>query len=151
MLEALDFDLTAPVHPQMHVAGIAHLLGDECPEPCLQTAFAIANDCFRFDLVLRYAPSVLAAACVYAAAAAHQLPGRGWLERLDASSVPAVEEAVAALCAAYRRCSALDASAFDGCAGQLTRRRAPRRPVQVQPPPSVAGGNRNMLGCQFLL
>lgn len=132
MLEALDFDLSTPAHPQMHVARIGHSLGAECPEACLQTAFAIANDCFRFDLVLRHPPHVLAGACVYAAAAAHQLPGREWLERLDAASVPAIEHAVAALCGAYARCAAHDASAFDACVARLprdARRRAARRPA----------------------
>ena len=90
ILEAFQFNLCSPSCAVFDaVAQITHTLGPACPEPCAKTAFAIANDCFRFDLVLRHPPAVLAAACVHAAAAAHQLPGRQWLEQLDPASLPA--------------------------------------------------------------
>lgn len=141
ILEAFEFNLCSPSGAITHaVAQITHALGSACPEPCVQTAFAIANDCFRFDLVLRHPPAVLAAACVHAAAAAHQLPGRQWLEQLDPSSLPAMEKAAAALCGAYARCAGLEPSVFDACPD--IPRRAAKRPNQQ--PVSAVGGKRKL-------
>ena len=141
ILEAFQFNLCSPSGAIFHaVAQITHTLGPACPEPCAKTAFAVANDCFRFDLVLRHPPAVLAAACVHAAAAAHQLPGRQWLEQLDPASLPAVEKAAAALCGALARCAGVDLAAFDACPD--IPRRAGKRPNQ--PPPSVVGGKRKL-------
>ena len=141
ILEAFQFNLCSPSGAIFHaVAQITHTLGPACPEPCAKTAFAVANDCFRFDLVLRHPPAVLAAACVHAAAAAHQLPGRQWLEQLDPARLPAVEKAAAALCGALARCAGVDPAAFDACPD--IPRRAAKRPNQ--PPPSVVGGKRKL-------
>ena len=141
ILEAFQFNLCSPSGAVFHaVAQITHSLGPACPEPCAKTAFAIANDCFRFDLVLRHPPAVLAAACVHAAAAAHQLPGRQWLEQLDPSSLPAMEKAAAALCGAYARCAGLEPSVFDACPD--IPRRAAKRPNQQ--PVSAVGGKRKL-------
>jgi len=142
ILEAFQFNLCSPSCAVFDaVAQITHSLGPACPEPCAKTAFAIANDCFRFDLVLRHPPTVLAAACVHAAAAAHQLPGRQWLqEQLDPASLPAVEKAAAALCGALARCAGVDPASFDACPD--IPRRASKRPNQ--PPPPVVGSKRKL-------
>ena len=139
MLEALDFDLGAPSHPQLHITRLAHALGPQFPAGCLRVAFAMANDCFRFDLVLHHSPLELAAACVYAAAAAHQLPARRWLEQLDASLVPGAERATAALCAAYSQCARLDAAAFKPCETRVPCRSAA---ATKRPAPAPAVGSK---------
>ena len=140
LIEALGFDLTTPAHPQLHIAKLALAAGADCSAECVATAHALANDCCRFALPLRHPPRVLAAACLYAAGAAHRLPAaQQWLERsVEARELPAVEAAVAALCGAYARCASLQPADFASAQLPPAGRRA-RRHNQPPPPPPRGG------------
>ena len=142
LIEALGFDLTMPAHPQLHIAKLALAAGAECSAECVATAHALANDCCRFALPLCHPPRVLAAACLFAAGAAHRLPvAQQWLERsVEARELPAVEAAVAALCGAYAHCTSLQPADFASVQLPPAGRRARRHTHPPPPPPPPRSG-----------
>jgi len=78
-LERLQFDLLV-WHPYQPLVQFLNDIG--MPE-LLQTAWEIANDSYRTDVILVHPPHIIAIACVYMACVFHDKNCSDWLSRLN--------------------------------------------------------------------
>ncbi|KAI8927977.1 cyclin-like protein [Entophlyctis helioformis] len=74
LLEELEFSLVV-FHPYRSIQQFLARLG--LVKPCLQTAWYIANDAYRTDLLLLYPPYMIALAAVYMATCITDFSGNG--------------------------------------------------------------------------